>query len=241
MNQRQRTNTRLINVLGNSTAMSIETLNLKYRDTYSYKINQSLGSDHVVINRARRNLTVKEQLEEVNVHDDISSIDADYHILQFGMGEGLPRLFTLKQRRFVAVVPGRKFLIRFMSKHRYFFTKRFPKVYEQKDQFRVSFHSLIETIFDKTRSKKIFVINIPQTTQKTKRRFFGIEKNIDDYNEIIKDVSRNFKDMIFFIDLYERTKADSELLCDDGLHITKKGHQMLADIICEAIRTEESQ
>jgi len=234
-------NTLLISILGNSSAMSIYTLNIDYKDTYSFLISHQLGLENAVINKAHRNLTVVEQMEEVNVQDDILSIDADYHIVQFGIVDCAPRLYTQKQGRYLALFPGRKFLIRFMSKHRFFFTKRFPKVYVEKEKFRRGTHSLIETIIEKTRSKKVFVINIPQTTQRMTSRSFGIEKNIDDYNQIIKEVSALFADKVFFIGLYERTKSDPDLMSEDGIHITKKAHKMLAGLICETIRKEEIQ
>jgi len=238
MNQQNPKNTLLINILGNSLAMPFYSHNINYEDTYSFILAHLLRKDNIVVNKARRNMTIVEQTSDTNIQDDILSINAEYYIVQLGITDCAPRLFTRRQGKYLGLVPGHKFIIAFMSKHRYFFTKKFPKVYVKKDKFRERYCFLLETILGSTKSEKIFVIKIPKPTDKIIKRSFGIEKNIKAYNLIIEEVTQKFPNDVVLIDLYEMTRTDSKLMSEDGIHITKKAHQILANLICQQIENQ---
>lgn len=231
----------IICILGNSLAMPVYNLELYYENTYAHKLSRDLKIVSDVVNKSQRNLTIVDQTKKTCLEDDVLSINADYYILQFGIVDCAPRLFTQRQGKLVGFVPGHKILIKFMSKHRYFFTKFFPKVYVKKEKFHKQYRFLLQTIKEKTKSKKIFAINIPHTTSKLIKRSYGIEKNIIDYNSLIKEVSQQFPDDVVLIDLFQMTKDDSTRMFDDGVHMKERTHQEISEIICENILSFECE
>jgi hypothetical protein len=229
----------VINILGNSQAQPNLKNNLVYEDTYSYKIFRQMNIDCVVINTAKRNNTVVNQAVSSNIDDDILSFNADYHIMQFGIVDCPPRLFTERENKLLNYCPARKIIIRFMSKHRYFFTKIFPKVYVKKDIFREKYIFLVQTILTRTKTKKIFLINISATQDRNKQRSFRIDDNIKQYNLIIKEIANTNPDKIVLIDLYSMTSKDLSLVAADGIHLALPAHALLAKMIGQKIRDLE--
>ena len=229
----------VINVLGNSQAQPNLKNNLVYEDTYSYKIFRQINMDCVVINSAKRNNTVVNQAVSSNIDDDILSFNADYHIMQFGIVDCAPRLFTDRQNFLLNHLPGKNVLIRFMSKHRYFFTKRWPKVYVKKDIFREKYIFLVQTILTQTKTKKIFLINISATQDRNKQRSFRIDENIKQYNLIIEEIANKNPDKIVLIDFYSMTSKELSLVATDGIHLAPPAHALLAKMIGQKIRDLE--
>jgi len=231
----------IINILGNSLAIPSPKQGLFYRDTYAYRISAELGIKNIVVNRANRNMTVVDQTCDINIEDDLDHIQADYHVIHLGIVDCAPRLFTRGEQRLLGVMPFRRIIIRFASKHRYFLTKTFPKVYVRKDVFARKYRDLLEAILQKTPTKKIFLINLAATKPRNIGRSYGIEHNIRDYNAVIAEIAGEIPDRVRLIDLFAMTQADPSLVFDDGIHLTAKGHEVLAEMISHFIMDNEAK
>lgn len=186
-------------------------------------------------------MTVVDQTCDINIEDDLDHIQADYHIIHLGIVDCAPRLFTRGEQRLLGVMPFRRIIIRFASKHRYFLTKTFPKVYVRKDVFARKYRDLLEAILQKTPTKKIFLINLAATKPRNIGRSYGIERNIQDYNAVIAGIASEFPGRIHLIDLFAMTQVDPSLAFDDGIHLTAKGHEVLAETISRLIIDNEAK
>ena len=131
-----------------------------------------------------------------------------------------------------------KLIIKIKSKNRYFFTKRFNKVYVQKKVFEDKFNFLISTITEKTSCRKIIILNIADTNPANKQRSFNYEKNIIEYNQILTKIADKFKHKCELIDMFKLSQ-NSNFLLDDGIHIQSPSHILLADEIHKIIKKEE--
>jgi lysophospholipase L1-like esterase len=98
---------------------------------------------------------------------------------------------------------------------------------------------LIRTIFGKTSARKVFVINIADTTEENKYRSYGFEKNLGDYNKIITDVSSKFGDRVDVFDTYSLTTKHPELLWEDGIHIKREAHDLIAQYLYDKIKEDQ--
>lgn len=232
----------IITILGDS--LSIPRSEVSYKNTYSFQLNELLSTKFTVVNRGRRNNTVVKQIEKENLFEDILYYkESKYFIMHLGVVDCAPRVFSQTERKLLALIRPRRIahnIISFKSRHRYFLTKFFPKVYVSETLFRENLQLLIESIIEKTASQKIFIINIADTNERNKSRSFGFEGNIQSYNSIISEVVISNKDKIQVVDLFTFTNNNPDSLLEDGIHLSKKAHDYLANNIFNKIRKLEN-
>jgi len=228
----------IITILGDSLDMTRLSENIYYKDTYAYKLNNFLEKEYFVINRARRTNTILKQTISYNISNDILCYKSKYTIIHLGIVDCAPRLFSEKERRILHYIKPKKianYIIKVKSHNRYFFTKNFPKVYVNLETFKLKYNFLVDQIINKTQFKKIFIINIAKTNKKNERRSYNFNSNICTYNNVIYDIYKKYKNHIQLIDFYKMTEENPNLLLDDGIHITKEAHNILASILYKKI------
>jgi hypothetical protein len=228
----------IVTILADSLAMPRPELS--YSDLYPYKLSILLGGDFLVVNKARRNNTVVEQASETGpgyLVEEVSYMkESSYFVVHIGIVDCAPRIFSRREHATLERLPAiGKPIINFKSAHRRFFTKHFPKVYVEKDDFRSHLDLLINTIANKTSAEKVFIINIADTNEENKSRSFGFSNNLKEYNSIIADVSKKYNDKVDVFDLYSKTKEIPALVWEDGIHIKKEAHQMIAEYLGKKI------
>jgi lysophospholipase L1-like esterase len=242
---------KIITILGDSLALPRPEV--RYTDTYPVRLSLLMGNEFMVVSRARRNNTVMEQClltgKGYAVEEVVYMYETRYFIIHLGIVDCAPRLFSLNEQRFFSALSElpygiyanniRRPIIKLKSSHRRFFTKRFPKVYVNKDAFAGGLSSLLNTIETKTLAKKVLIINIADTNSENKYRSFGFGENIRNYNEIIHAVSRSHSNQVKVIDIYTETAKNSHLLLPDGIHFSAKGHEVIADYIYRDISKGE--
>jgi lysophospholipase L1-like esterase len=232
----------IITILGDS--LVVPRLELPYSATYPYKLSVMLGSEFLVVNKARRNNTVEEQTSEAGagyLTEDVEYMkESCYFVIHIGICDCAPRVFSRRQNLMLQKMPliGKP-IINFKSKYRRFFTKNFPMVYVSKKDFGTKFDLLIRTIFAKTSAQKVFVVNIADTTNENKYRSYGFEKNLNEYNTIIKDVTSRFGDRVDVFDTYSLTIKRPELLWEDGIHIKEEAHDLIAQYLYDRIKEDQ--
>ena len=232
----------IITILGDSLDMPRLNESILYKDTYAYKLNNMLGSDYLVINRSRRANTILEQANRQNINDDILSSESEYFIIHLGIVDCAPRLFSKKENKILSYIkPGRiaRYIVKVKSHYRYFFTKNFPKVYVSLTHFKEKYNFIVDLIINKTPCKKIFIVNIAKTNKKNEKRSYNFNSNICDYNNIIYDIYEKYENYIELIDFYKMTEENPNLLLDEGIHITKKAHSILSNILYKKIINSE--
>lgn len=233
----------IVTVLGDS--LVVPRIELPYSETYPYMLSVKLGNRYLVVSKARRNNTVVEQTSEAGagyLTEDVEYMkESCYFVIHIGICDCAPRIFSQRQHLMLQKMPViGKPTINFKSKHRRFFTKHFPIVYVNKKEFGTRLDLLIETIFSKTSAKKVFIINIADTNEENKYRSFGFEGNLRDYNKIINDVSSKYGDKINIFDTYSLTMKTPALLWEDGIHIKKEAHELIAEYLYNKIKEDET-
>jgi lysophospholipase L1-like esterase len=82
--------------------------------------------------------------------------------------------------------------------------------------------------------ERVFFINISDTNVINKRRSYGFEESIIQYNKIFKET---FSDNSFYeiIDYYEFVDIEKDLL-SDGIHLSIDGHKHITELLLKNIR-----
>ena len=224
----------IITILGDSLSMARIENGISYKDTYSYLLSEYIKKDYLVLNKSKRGNTITNQISIQNIYDDVISTNSEYFIIQIGIVDCAPRIISMKEKvilRYLFSEKIQNIYIGFKSKYRRFITKYFPKTYVSLDAFKDNYIHLIEAILKQSNVKKIVVINIADTNLKNKNKSFGFENNIINYNKIIKHLSLLYPDKINIIDLYSLSNLNDDILLNDGIHISKYAHVILANEI----------
>ncbi|MBP2201423.1 lysophospholipase L1-like esterase [Methanococcus voltae] len=228
---------KIITILGDSISMVRPNEGISLRELYSYKLQENLGSEYYVVNNAIRGSYAKVQLN--NMEDTVLCNNSEVVIIFFGIVDCFPRLFSRTEKLIMAGLSKfkldciNKAIIHIKSKNRYFFTKSQKKVYTRVYDFDKIYSDIILKI-EKTGCKQIILVNIPSTNEKTKKRNYGVDENIREYNLIISKQLENKK--IDLVDLYTITENNPNIILEDGHHISKEGHKILSEILSEKIK-----
>lgn len=206
------------------SSMSLPRLwdKITFEDTYFYKLQNKFDSKFTFYNRARRSNTTLKQSEKLNLHDDILSLHPKLCIMQIGISDCAPRLFSYTEGKIIDRLPKtiQKKVIKFFSKRRLFFTKNFPKVYVKPDVFKTSTHKIFETL--KNCNSHLIVLSIVYPNAYTLNRSYNFKENIDIYNSHLKEIASLYN--FTFIDLNEVLDSETDLL-PDGFHLNVEGNQ----------------
>jgi lysophospholipase L1-like esterase len=232
----------IVTILGDS--LVVPRIELPYSETYPYTLSLMLGGEFLIVNKARRNNTIEEQTSEAGagyLTEDVEYMkESCYFVIHIGICDCAPRIFSRRQNLMLQKMPFiGKPIINFKSKYRRFFTRNFPMVYVNKKDFENKLDLLIRTIFGKTFARKVFVINIADTTEENKYRSYGFEENLSDYNKIIADISSKFGDRVDVFDTYSLTKKSPDLLWEDGIHIKREAHDLIARYLYDKIKEDQ--
>ena len=212
-------------ILGDSLGMPRP--DIKLEETYPYLLQQKLSQAYVYAKHKRANDSAV-QSQHLNLQDDLQYMDADILVIHLGIVDCAPRLFSRRQQHSLQYLKFiNRFIIAFMSKRRMFFTKHFPKVYVNIDDFEENMQKLI--LAGKKYAKRVLVVNIADTTESNKQRSYGFENNIREYNRVLSCLSE--KHGVELIDFFSLTTE--AMLLDDGIHLSVEGNSVLAEILGE--------
>lgn len=232
---------KIVTVIGDSLSMVRPWDDIIYTDTYIYKLQKYLGPTFHVLLRSRR----MNDFGIINLEDDVLNNSSCVVVFHLGIVDCAPRVFGRREYsvlNFFSKYPVLKnfssMIIRFKSRYRRYWTRFFPKTYIPKPLFKKKLEHVINQISQKTNSS-VIMINIADTNEKNKFRSYNYENNIKDYNKIINDTVKNHEDICSLIDFYGITKIKENketLLLSDGIHLSKKGHDLLAELIRQKIQ-----
>lgn len=222
---------KIISILGDSLAMPRIEDGINFSRTYEYLLSIKTTENFVILNKSKRGNTIKNQTIQQYIYDDIQVLKPNYIICQIGICDCAPRIISPKERfllNYISPLWFKQFYLKIKSKHRLFFTKYFPVVNVKFSDFVLMYSLLVREIFKVESVKKLFIINICDTNQRNKLRSYGFESNIIRYNSFLKTLVSN---NVILIDMFEASKLDHDLLLEDGIHISLKGHEFISDKI----------
>jgi acyl-CoA thioesterase I len=220
----------MIVILGDSLALMRSKEGILEKDTYAYKLQKN----YVVINKSKHGNATFKQLKKIK--KDIPKKDVCFIIIQLGIVDCSPRIFTHSQRKILSGIELFskrivQYYIKKKSINRYEKTKQKKIQYTKISDYKNNMQEIINFINKNTEYKKIFLINIAHPTKMIIEKNFDIKNIINKYNGILN----NFKNKkVNVIDLNSYTKQNPDgLLVDE--HISIKSHDFIVNSISNKI------
>jgi len=215
-----------ITILGDSLALKRPWEGIDEKDTYASK----LTNHGIIVNKSRYANTSFKQLKRIK--SDISKSNSDIFIIQLGIVDCCPRIFTYRQQRFLSLLnifcpKFVKFYTDKKSQNRYEKTRRKKIIFTLPNQYKNNMENIINKIKFYNKPKKIFLVNIAYPSDSLKEKNYDVQNQIIQYNKILGTFQN---ELITIIDLYLFTKNNPNSLLGDE-HISIKGHNYLVDII----------
>lgn len=205
-----------------------------YEETWPFLLQKHYPNIHV-INWGRRSRTSLTTLSEFN---EIDLVNADMIILQVGVVDGAPRIFTHFEKSILKRLPSgiRNRIISFRKKRRNKITGRNPlkKVDVKPDKFEEYLSLFIEKAKSRNPRTIITLIPIIANYEVMESKSKGFTQNIELYNSIIEKVAKETKALLTNIEPFIQRK-NQLLFCSDGYHINAKGNQELYKSISQYI------
>lgn len=206
----------------------------RYCDTYGYILQKVLINKYIV---------------EICYIESLDSIDAifwnqrmvafrepDIVIYHIGINDCAPRLFKKNSSALILKPFFRKFtcdlFLRILSYYRSFFTKLVRKVYVDKKTFKENIKTMIQEVKKYNPNCKFFCITIAMGDELYVKKSPDINKNIREYNKILKDCFSGR-----CIDINEIVKLN-DMHISDGVHLSKKAHKQLAEHLLKILENE---
>jgi len=83
---------------------------------------------------------------------------------------------------------------------------------------------------------RLIIIGISPTSSKMEKKYKGINKEIQTYNQVLKSYVNNKN--VFYVDLEKYIKPDStaEFLLPDDHHLNKNGNKLIASLLIELLK-----
>lgn len=213
-------------ILGDSLSLKRPWEGIDEKDTYAYK----LTNHGIILNKSRYANTTFKQLKKIK--SDILEINSDVCVIQLGIVDCCPRIFTYKQQLFLSFL--NIFLPKLVtfytnkkSKNRYEKTQKRMIVFTTENQYRQNIQKIINIILQYDKPKKIFLVNIAFPSKSLKDKNYNVENQIIKYNHILSEFQN---ETISIIDLFSFTKNNPDSLLGDE-HISIKGHNYILDTI----------
>lgn len=202
-----------------------------YKDTYFYKVKEHFRGVHDV------DIFYIESLDTQDAifwsQRMVAFREPDLVIYHLGINDCVPRIFKKGSRSLLLDSWFRKLtrdlFMKIIHKYRFFITRLIRKTYTDKKKFKLNMLKMLDDVRIYNREVKFLCISIAKASNELNSRSFGVNENIESYNQILKNI---FKDG--FVDV-NNLLPSKELLISDGIHLTKKAHNLLGDKIIELI------
>jgi len=209
---------------------------LKYfKKSYSFLIKEILSKQgHDVIIIAKPDNHSRAQSHSSRIFYDIIQFNPKIVIIHLGINDCAPRLFTELDEFFLRLLPVwvKMKVIRFFSRKRFYFTKKFQKVHVNWFQFEKNYRKIIHEI--KKNDAVPIILNICKPAEHHLKRSYNLLDNVKKYNKILDLIARDFN--CIKIDLYSLIDKNPHFLSNDGIHLSKSGHRELSKILLQEIK-----
>ena len=231
----------LLTILGDSLAVRRNEAGIEEINTYGYLIQESLPGVFVM-NKARRNTSSDDLAGLASRVYDIDGGHSSYFVIQVGIVDCSPRIFSQKFRQLLDALSGYSllktpinFYIAMKSRKRFRLTKKKRIAYVDKVAYEKNLRSVISHIKETNPAKRIFLINIVNPNAYIQEISFGIGELIETYNGCLARIAAG-TDGVELVDINTFTKENPGSVLPDGQHITAAAHRYIADTIIGSIK-----
>jgi acyl-CoA thioesterase I len=188
------------------------------KDTYGYKISDNFKCAEIINYGSASNRSDK--VDKFIGKNNIKPDDFDLIILNIGICDCAPRLFSKIESKILQYLPNRirGFVIRAAKSNSLFLTRYIPKYYVSKNNFEKN----INNILSKFNSGLVVIVGISNVSDELAGSRCNYRSQIKSYNNIL--YKRAIYKGQYFIDMYNN---DNSYLLHDGLHISIKAHDYI--------------
>lgn len=226
-----------ITLLADSLAMARppeEVDGIRLEETYPYLVDQHFrqqyGGDAPVFHvRGRRARTVLEVLEDWP--EEVVVRGARLVVVQVGIADCAPRVFSRRQHQFIETLRSdalRRAILGVVHRHRRKIIRWRPQCkYVSESRFHTAVHDLA-TWARRKNAAKLLLVNILRPDDSLEERSPGFKSSVEAYNAILAKYVDD--EHVYLCDLAELAgKAKEACTTDDGIHLNRMGHHVLAD------------
>ena len=203
---------------------------VSYEHMYSSLLSYSFPR-RLIVNASERSNTTKRIIQSSYLDEYVYPMVPDVTVLQLGIVDCFPRVLTNFERRVVHLASGisltenlADYYINYLSRRRLEITKNRYIPYVSIKDFEANLKLIKSTIMTINCEHKFIIINIPCPGSNLTKRNFDVDGIVRKYNAVLDKV---FLSDAGFINLYDETKYNSNLLLEDGYHINSMGHKYI--------------
>jgi lysophospholipase L1-like esterase len=207
---------------------------VRWEDTWPYRLQKRLrtkGLDVEVINCASRARTA-DTLVGADFTEHVVYKRPDLTVLQVGVVDCAPRLFSRNEQRLLRRLPGRlrAAVISHRSAKRRELIRKAPmrRVYTAPDAFRRHVASFASQARE---SSMLVVVPILADFERMDEKSPGFSENVHRYNRFLEEAARASGGQ--WVD----STLSAKHFCRDGYHPNVLGHRLLADAIATSVMT----
>lgn len=235
-----------ISIVSDSIGLNRDIIDLHMEGTYSYKIQEKIlndGHHHRVVPFCRRNRTSDDALNFIKSEEFLSEGKTDILILQIGIVDCAPRVFSMHDIQCVIALCGMeeaKKLIHLASRFRAHLMRPWRRsAYVGPKEFLSNITEIIRYAYYKLGIQKIYFLNIVKPSRKGKVLSTGeLSKAIDHYNKIISQMDK-YKS-VSVIDMNQEIWRNDQIISfftNDNYHYNSLGHEAASQIIYKHIKS----
>jgi len=216
-------------ILGDS--LGLPRPELSFEKTYPYLLQEKVLNKYHMISKHKRANDTKWQVNAL--YDDVELYKPDVVVIHLGVVDCAPRLFYRKEKILFHYINKVIPIVEFMSKYRFFLTKKLPKVYVNTVNYKINMTKIIDYLEE--RDIQIIVVGISKTSMENRKKSYGYNENILKYNNILEEILVDKKE-IKFVDMYQ---YGEDVLLEDGHHLNEQGSLLLANELFKQIKDIE--
>ena len=224
-------------IVGSSLVYNRPSQDGSYQQIYGFILKEYFKSkgnhDLFIFGRAKNHTRMQRRRDRLLY--DIDQFEPDIVIIHLGIVDCAPRLFLEDEQIFLQSLPKflRVRLIKFLSNRRYYFTRKFKKVYVNTRDFENYYQKILNNIREIHAIP--LIINISKPNQNLINRSYLFLENVIAYNKILLKLAR--KNQCKIIDVYSIIENQPNHQLSDGIHLSKSGNKKLAKSLITEINT----
>ncbi len=227
-----------ITILGDSTTLPRPQDGVTIDDTYPLL----LAEHAVVLNKSAISADTDYFLESRQLHYDIKYANSEYFVLNLGICDCSPRIFTKREKKLIDLLLDFKatnclarYYLNRLSQNRLHHTKKRQIVNVQLNRFEQNIREIIKTISDSNPIKTIFIVNVLDPSAELDARSYGLKNLVSQYNQVLSDIANSSDTLVKIVDIYSFTKEKPETITPDGHHFKKEGHAFVYNEISKQL------
>lgn len=224
-------------VIGDSLAMprSVDGEEVLWSQTWPSLLGAAMAGDFEVVNFSARAKNSNQLVNPTLFLEQIEWVRPKVIIVQIGVVDCAPRIFTNKEKRVLKWLPSflRESIIRGRSNNRQALTAKDPlgKVEVHPAQFRQNFEDFVGKLARLPKMPKLMVMPIVANLQEMEAKSPGYSSNMALYNDILSEVSEG-RFLFPKIEL-DWLSTSPENFCKDGYHLSPLGNQRLYELLLD--------